>query len=52
MAEVWTGIELLDEAHQQQAADALHSILQVSRLLLVIESLRQPFRNGDSLPFY
>jgi predicted nucleic acid-binding protein len=39
-AEVWTGIELLDETQQQQqAAAALHSILQVSRLLLVADNV-------------
>jgi predicted nucleic acid-binding protein len=39
-AEVWTGIELLAEAAQrQQASEALHTMLQASRILLVSDNV-------------
>jgi predicted nucleic acid-binding protein len=37
---VWTGIELLTEAEQrQQASEALHNMLQASRILLVSDNV-------------
>src|SRR6266511_4564717 len=39
-AEVWTGIELLGEAERrQQTIEALHNMLQASRILLVSENV-------------
>lgn len=39
-AEVWTGIELIEEEEQrQQAADALHALLQASQILLVADNV-------------
>ncbi|ETX08932.1 type II toxin-antitoxin system VapC family toxin [Candidatus Entotheonella palauensis] len=39
-AEVWTGIELLDDAEQQrQVAAAVHRILEVSRIMLVADNV-------------
>lgn len=39
-AELWTGIELLDDAeHQRQSAEALHQLLQASGILLVADNV-------------
>jgi len=39
-AEVWTGIELLGEAERrQQTIEALHNMLQASRILLVSDNV-------------
>jgi len=39
-AEVWTGVELLDEAEQRrQAAEEIHNLLQASRILLVADNV-------------
>jgi predicted nucleic acid-binding protein len=39
-AEVWTGVELLDEAEQQQqSGDAIHQLLQASHIQLVADNV-------------
>jgi predicted nucleic acid-binding protein len=39
-AEVWTGVELLDEAEQRrQAAEEIDNLLQASRILLVADNV-------------
>jgi predicted nucleic acid-binding protein len=39
-AEVWTGVELLDAAEQQQqSADAIHQLLQASHMQLVADNV-------------
>lgn len=39
-AEVWTGVELLEEAGQrQQSADAIHQLLQASHIQLVADNV-------------
>jgi predicted nucleic acid-binding protein len=38
-AEVWTGVELLHEAEQQQSADAIHQLLQASSIRLVADNV-------------